>query len=118
MTIYPTVAQRFTQAYLEMVRIAHYRPGAPSDGMGSILLSSNELRDPDMLASEAEHYGREMNACDQAAKFTLFGCTDYRYNRVFVYLLNACTLCFSGDDGRGTIRKLLQLALQDLEVVD
>jgi hypothetical protein len=42
-------ASRYREAYLMMVKEADYRPQAPGDGMGHVLLSREQLADPKRL---------------------------------------------------------------------
>jgi hypothetical protein len=52
---------RFKEAYLGMARRARYRPGAPGDGCGNIVLSDEDLRDPVRLDEEAVAYAEKMD---------------------------------------------------------
>jgi hypothetical protein len=47
---------RYREAYLLMANEADYRPQAPSDGMGHILLSREQVADKDRLEQEATAY--------------------------------------------------------------
>src|SRR5215472_7579086 len=48
--------RRYREAYLAMAKRTKYRPGAPSDGFGDILLLSEEMRNPLRLEREACEY--------------------------------------------------------------
>jgi hypothetical protein len=53
--INPDVVARYREAYLFMASIK-YRPGAPSDGLGSVYLSDEQLQDKALLEHEATDY--------------------------------------------------------------
>jgi hypothetical protein len=48
--------ERFAEAYLEMAGQARYRPQAPGDGFGNILLTRKECGDVERLHREAVNY--------------------------------------------------------------
>jgi hypothetical protein len=110
---YDTFIEPFTEAYKAMSLYVKYRPQAPSDGMGSLLMTKKEIENPDILDLEAKAYARELAECDYELEWTLHGCLDYKCAKVFVYIFNAATLCFSGEIN--LVKKLLQLALLEIE---
>jgi hypothetical protein len=48
--------ERYRDAYLAMAKEAKYRPQAPSDGCGSVLLTQEQIDDPRRLEAEATAY--------------------------------------------------------------
>lgn len=106
--------QRFAEAYLAMWRRARYRPAAPSDGCGTILLTPEELDDPARLAREAEAYARAFNREEDGLSFRI-GCSDFRTNRAFVFVVDAARLLASGPDGNPFALKLLDMAIRDVK---
>lgn len=95
---------------------ANYRPQAPSDGLGGILLSDAELADPTRLANEALAYAIRFGEEDDECIFNL-GCSDYTGNRAFVWTVEAARQIASGALGATTAPKLLRMALAELERV-
>ena len=60
---------RFREAYLLMAKEARYRPKAPSDGFGHIVLSLAEQLDQKRLEDEAGAYAAESaRLCEQYAR--------------------------------------------------
>jgi hypothetical protein len=91
--------QRLIEAYMAMAEQVSYRPAAPSDGHGHILLTPEELADKDRLAREANHYAHRF-VCEEEERVFHIGCTNYNTNRAFVYGLEALRcLCSGGADG-------------------
>src|SRR5438093_954727 len=91
---------RFAQAYLMMAR-AGYRPAAPSDGLGNIQLSREQLDDHERLYLEAVNYAVDFNRQEDSDKGFRIGCSDYVTNRAFVLSIEAARLLCSGGDGAG-----------------
>lgn len=98
-------------AYLRMATA--YRPGAPSDGFGQVLLDDNERTDPVRLEMEAWFEAARWYDDDERMEFTVHGCPDYR-NIVAMWLaLQAAQVCCGGSHFR-IIRRLLELAIEAL----
>ncbi len=112
------ISARFAEAYLTMVHDARYRPEAPSDGLGTVLLTADELRETGRLASEAQRYAEDLERQDRKGSFVLHGCTNWMQNKLFVYLLNATTLCFTGSGALPAQKRLLQSALREIEQIE
>ena len=105
--------ERITEAYMEMAKVG-YRPGAPSDGMGSILLSEAKLDDKRLLISEAMRYSGRFLAEEDTRRF-MIGVSHWPTNRAFVYVVEAARLLCVGKSGTSYAQKLLRLALQEIE---
>ena len=100
-------------AYITMAAAKIYRPLAPSDGMGAILLSKKELACPVRLEMEAQQAARQWWADDNERRHVIRGCSNGAEAGVMYLLLRAAELCCAGN-ARGQIKEILQLALDDL----
>src|ERR1051326_6617048 len=76
------------EAYLEMAGRANYRPEAPSDAVGNIQLTEQEIADPLRLSAEAESYARRFIYEENSSAFHI-GVGELRTNRAFVYTIEA-----------------------------
>jgi hypothetical protein len=74
---------RFAQAYLAMAEEADYRPQAPGDGMGHVLLTRDELQDARRLEAETVAYVKRFVKEEDTRRFDL-GCSNFTTNRAFV----------------------------------
>jgi hypothetical protein len=54
--------ERFAEAYLAMAGQARYRPQAPGDGFGNILLTRKQCGDVERLVREAADYALSFSA--------------------------------------------------------
>jgi hypothetical protein len=104
---------RFCEAYLQMTKIA-YRPAAPSDGFGNVVLSDAELQNQTEINEEATSYADECVASDDDCTWRT-GSTNYSTNRATVYLVEAVRNLCSGSDGNPWALKLIKLAVDDIE---
>jgi hypothetical protein len=102
--------ERYRDAYLKMARETKYRPGAPSDGWGNILLSREELADSTRLQREAEEYGIDFVKQDDAMVYPM-GCPNGAVNQAFFYTIEAARLLCSDYEGNRLAKKLLKMAL-------
>jgi len=114
----PKIPARFAEAYIEMANKARFRPEAPSDGFGTALLDEAELQSESVLHEEAARYATGLAKQDDKGDFDLSGCTNFEQNRLFVYLLNAARLCFSGNVTLPTIKSLLKLANDEIASIE
>jgi hypothetical protein len=106
--------QQFFRAYIRMAREARIRMQAPSDGLGTVMLTDEELTDPLVLRNEAMEYASEMVAADEKTHYELFGCTHGPWTQAFAFTLQAAELMFSGAGAEPTISRLLQMALDEM----
>jgi hypothetical protein len=104
---------RFAQTYL-MMASAHYRPGAPGDGMGNIHLSREELADRDRLYREAVEYAIGFRKEEDGHEFWV-GCSDYETNRAFMLAIEVARLLAGGLGGEKYALRLLRMAIQEIE---
>jgi hypothetical protein len=84
----PTRIRRFADAYQEMAKRTNYRPAAPSDGLGNITLSKEQIADPVRLRNESVTYATEFADEDDAMEFWV-GCSNFETNRALVYAIEA-----------------------------
>ena len=105
--------QRFRAAYVAMVRAAHYRPQAPEDGFGNILLTQAELEDPGLLEAEATSYAVRFLREEDSGSWHL-GYRDFSTNRAFMWAIEAARQLATGISGRTTALKLLQMATGEI----
>ena len=102
---------RYATAYLEMARVARYRPQAPEDGFGNVLLSQEQCKDPDRLERETLDYVKRFVAEEDERMFRI-GCTNFATNRAFIWVLEAArSLCGGADD---LALQLLEMAVQEI----
>jgi len=87
--------KRIVEAYLKMAQVAHYRPAAPGDGMGSVDLTEEEIADTPRLAKEAADYA-ESFLKQEDSHFTI-GVSDGSTNRALVYAIEAARALCSPD---------------------
>jgi hypothetical protein len=78
-----------------MADYAHYRPEAPTDGMGNIPCEV-DLDDPVRLEIEAWRAGLRWYKQDDKQLFTVNGCPDYVTIRAMFFALRAAQLCCAG----------------------
>lgn len=104
--------ERFQDAYLMMAKTARYRPAAPSDGMGTALLTKEEADDPERLKEEARQYAIQFIKEEDEMEFDI-GCTNYRTNRATVFIIEAArALCGVKDE---LAIDLLEMALKEIK---
>jgi hypothetical protein len=92
---------------------ARYRPQAPGDGCGNILLTRGECNDRQRLEREAMEYAKQFLAEEDDRRFRI-GCSHYEYNRAFVWTIEAARQLASGTDGRETAIRLLEMAAAEV----
>lgn len=105
---------RIREAYFEMARRANYRPAASSDGLGGILLSDQELKDPERLSREATEYARHFIEEEESIRFWV-GIANYRTNKALVYAIETARLLCSDELGITHARRLSELLLKEVE---
>src|ERR1035441_6575044 len=75
------------EAYLQMAEKARYRPQAPSDGMGGILLSLKELNDQSILEKEADAYAQRFAEQERTRSFYIGVSNQLIADHAFVYTI-------------------------------
>jgi len=103
---------RIREAYLQMAETARYRPQAPSDGLGNIELSPEELEDSERLAREASEYAVAFVNEEDTRQFHI-GVSNYATNRAFVYTIEAARALCSGKSWLAL--RLLEMAIEDVK---
>jgi hypothetical protein len=83
--------ERYREAYLEMAQRTKYRPGAPSDGCGHIMMSAEEFDDPNILEREARKYAKAFLKQDDDMEYPI-GCPNGAVNKAFFYVIEARAL--------------------------
>jgi hypothetical protein len=103
---------RYAEAYLAMAKEARYRPQAPGDGMGHVLHTKEEARDPSRLEEETLAYVKNFVAEEDTLSFAI-GCTDFSTGRATIYAIEAARcLCGGADD---VAVKLLKMAIDEIK---
>ena len=103
--------ERYRTAYHEMWKRARYRPAAPSDGMGHIMLDKGEIEDQNRLEAEARKYAAGFLKQDDEMEYSM-GCPDGRGNRAFCYAIEAArALCGAVP---ALAEDLLKMALEEI----
>ena len=88
---------RFCDAYLEMAYKANYRPAAPGDGFGNIALTAEQVAERPRLELEALEYVRDFVKEEDEHVFNI-GCSNYKTNRAFVWVIEAARELAGGAD--------------------
>lgn len=107
---------QIVRGYHILAESARYRPAAPSDGCGSVLLDDKELRDPGILRDEATRYAIAFCEADEAMLHEVHGCVHSGLGIVQMLALEAATLCNAGSDAEPFIRRILELAIERLKL--
>ncbi len=108
-----TEFDRIRQAYLTMAKEVNYRPYAPSDGVGGILLTDDQLKDDERLSREASDYASAFCGENDSRSFFI-GVTNWETNRATVYAIEAARL-MCGAAPKKLVSKLLNLALIEVQ---
>jgi hypothetical protein len=106
----PEQVENLANAYRAMAEQAHYRPAAPSDGMGNITVPLDELD----LDEEAHEYAVEWLTEEHDDTFFI-GCTDFALAPATVFAIEAARNLCAGLLGVETARRLLAMALAELD---
>lgn len=110
---YHSESERFAEAYIVLAERARYRPGAPGDGLGSINLTPEQLRDSERLRREALDYGIALSqSLDQRSVF--IGVPNWSTSKAFFYALEAARLLCAGVADRSALT-VLELAVEELK---
>ncbi len=110
----PGEHDRIFEAYLEMWQKARYRPQAPSDGYGHLLLSKRQLKDSRLLDEEAEKYAARFVSEEDTCIFWI-GVSTFATTRALVYAVEACRLlCDIDRDSHPVALKLLTMAAAEV----
>jgi hypothetical protein len=104
---------RIREAYFQMAHKAEYRPSAPTDGGGNILLSGQELRNSTRLQQEASTYANQFMQEENSHKFWI-GVSDFPTNRAFAYTIEAARALCGSVVNRSLALKLLEMAVSDV----
>ncbi len=104
-----TTIENYANAYIKMATHAKYRPGAPSDGFGTILLEENELMDSNLLKKEALNYALDFSKQDNNTEFVIDGCTDFELAPITIWALEIAKVSCSGSGSAVIIKKLTEL---------
>jgi len=78
------------------------------------MLSPEELRDERRLRDEAAKYALEFLKQDDAMEYPM-GCPDGRMNKAFFYAIEAARLMCGGIDAKPAARKVLDLAIEEIQ---
>jgi hypothetical protein len=96
-------------AYKRMAAV-HYRPAAPSDGLGNITVPLEELD----LDAEAVDYAEHWWAQEDDGQFVI-GCPDWHFRTTMIFALEAARLCCGGFGSERYALSLLRMAVDELE---
>ncbi len=103
------VSKQIKDAYRQMAERAHYRPAAPSDGMGNVTVAAEALN----LEAEAEAYAQGWQQTEETHAFWV-GCCNYPTRPATIYAVEAArSMCGCGDD---VALRLLRMAVTELEL--
>ncbi len=104
-----SIGEQIAAVYRRMADEIHYRPAAPSDGMGHITVPLAELD----LDAEQRDYAADWWAEEDECTFHI-GCADYRMRPVMILAVEAAKACCSDYP---LARPLLEAALDELSKV-
>ena len=99
-------------SYKAMADEARYRPAAPSDGMGTIVVPLKELD----LEDEASRYVVDWWEQEDKREFRV-GCCDFTTRPSTIYAIEASRNMCAGTAGREVALRLLKMAVRELENV-
>jgi hypothetical protein len=103
---------RYAEAYLLMAQEAKYRPQAPSDGFGTLLLTREQVRDPHRLTEETLAYVERFEKEEDTRSFNI-GCSNFTTNRALIWTIEAArSLCGGVDD---LALQLLEMAVDEIK---
>lgn len=105
-----STAAQLDRAYRDMAARARYRPAAPGDGFGHIIVSAAGLD----LDAECEAYARGWAAEEDTLQFTI-GCCNFDTRPATVYAIEAARNLCGGAAGNDVARRLLQMAIDALD---
>jgi hypothetical protein len=106
--------RRIAEAYRQMAETALYRPQAPSDLMGHVLLSAEKYLDPKVLHDEAAKYASNFMQDERTCSFFI-GNSGYEANRALVYLVEAArTLCTRNYELATTLVKMAAIEVESV----
>jgi hypothetical protein len=106
---------RIREAYIQMATIGRYRPLAPSDGLGNVELSKEELEDTQRLNDEATQYAKNFMKTEDAGGDFHIGVSDFVTNRALVYTIEAAGLLCAGAGATATALRLLEMAIEEVK---
>jgi hypothetical protein len=103
---------RIAEAYRQMAETAMYRPQAPGDLMGHVLLSEEKYLDPKVLHDEATKYASSFMEDEGPCAFFI-GNSGYEANRALVYLVEAArSLCARNYELTTTLVKMAEVEIE------
>jgi hypothetical protein len=95
-----------------MAETALYRPQAPGDLMGHVLLSEEKYLDPNVLHDEAAKYASSFMEDEKSCSFWI-GNSGYEANRALVYLVEAArSLCARQYESTTTLVKMAEVEIE------
>jgi hypothetical protein len=111
--LYRNTCTALCNAYVEMANEANYRPAAPSDGFGHIMLTDEQLDDQNIFDKEAEAYAEAFNK--ENLDFHI-GCCSLCHLRALVYMIEAARTLCGGKEA--LTQKLLRMAAKEIRMSD
>jgi hypothetical protein len=104
------VRKQIDDIYRRFSEEAHYRPAAPSDGLGNLTVPEDELD----LAGEQRKFAAKWWQQEDECEFFI-GCSDFEYRKVMICCVEAARGCCSE---YSLIRPMLEMALDELSKVE
>ena len=104
--------EQIENAYRTMATEAKYRPTAPSDGFGHIVVPDDELD----LDAEARDYALRWWSEEDDGRFDI-GSADFTTRKAMIFAVEAARLMAGGASNERHAAKLLRLALEEIEGV-
>lgn len=109
-TVPTEIERQIADVYRRMAVEARYRPAAPSDGLGGITVPVADLD----LDAEAREYAAHWWQEEEARTYAI-GCANGEDRPAMILALEAARLCCTGGDGPSYARRLLTMALEELD---
>jgi hypothetical protein len=110
MSLLKPIENQIENAYREMADKARYRPTAPSDGFGNIIVPDEELNLDAEAKEYAEFWWKEENGC----VFNI-GCCSFDTRPATIYAIEAARLMCGGSATNRPALLLLKMAVKQLE---
>lgn len=103
-----TIVDNLTSTYKRMARVARYRPGAPSDGMGNIVVPIKDLD----IKSESREFVTDYMSEENTGTFDI-GYANFEDRPTLMLTVEAARAICGGN--LTLVARLLRLALEDVE---
>jgi hypothetical protein len=109
MAMRPEAREQIEDIYRRLAEEGRYRPAAPSDGMGGVLVPEEELD----LDAEAAEYAERWRAEEDSGDYHIGSCSK-QDRPAFIFAIEAARL-IAGGGSSGHAARLLRMAADELD---